>query len=281
MFLQEVKIAPRDTKIPNQLRAAVNSLDETVDSQLPERQLYDAQFCLPRDKHNATGFGGKVYGVCTLIRKDLVPKATVKTVDWDLEGRVQVVELPSSGLILFNTYAVNGTTNDYRDSNTGKVVGNRHDRKKAFHSLLANEVQSYEEKGWHVIIAGDINISRTHADSFPQLRMGTDHVTNRADFEEKFMRGLGMLDTFRLLHGEKRKYSYRPTNKPWGAGGDRVDMMLATKGLKDAVKEADILDSEMERGPSDHVPLCLKVELVDRDLEKGHNSALMDTISNG
>lgn len=241
---------------------------------MTQSRRYDAHFCLPRDRYNATGFGGKVYGVCALTRQDIAQDINIKTVEWDLEGRVQIVELPSSGLILFNIYAVNGTTNKHRDPNTGKVIGTRHDRKKAFHSLLASEARAYEQKGWHVVIAGDINISRTTIDSFPQLRMGADHVANRADFEEKFIKGLGMLDTFRMLHGEERKFSYRPRNKPWGAGGDRVDMILATKALKGAVKDADVLDSEVERGPSDHVPLTLKVRVMARDQEEVTSSTM-------
>ena len=89
-------------------------------------------------------------------------------------------------------------------------------------------------------------------------------MRNRADFEEKFIKGLGMVDTFRFVHGEeRRKFSYRPRNKPWGAGGDRVDMVLVTKGLvgQERVKGADILDSEEERGPSDHVPLFVELGL--------------------
>jgi len=162
---------------------------------------------------------------------------------------VQVVEISSLGLVVINVYAVNGTTNDYRDP---------------FHSLLANEVSAYEEKGWGLIVAGDINISRSKIDSFPQLRMGEDHVKNRADFEEKFINGLEMIDSFRLLHGDEKKYSYRPRNKPWGAGGDRVDLILVTKGLRECVREADVLDSEVERGPSDHVPLLIELEVQSR-----------------
>lgn len=273
VFLQEVKISPRDTKTPDLFRRAINTSHDVVEEPLIKNRCYDAHFCLPRDRYNATGFDGKVYGVGTLIRQDVAPDVEIKTVEWDREGRVQIVELLSSGLVLFNIYAVNGTSNNYRDPNTGKVIGTRHDRKKVFHSLLADEVRAYECKGWHVIIAGDINISRTTMDSFPQLRMGADHVANRVDFEEKFIQGLGMLDTFRLLHGEKRVYSYRPRNKPWGAGGDRVDMILATKGLKGAVKEADVLDSEVERGPSDHVPLFIEVQVVKRIKEKDTSSA--------
>ena len=206
-----------------------------------------------------------MYGVCTLVRRD-VKDVAVKRGNWDLEGRVLLAEIPSLGTVVINVYAVNGTTNDYRDPETGKVVGNRHDRKRAFHSLLAKEVEGYENKGWSVVVAGDINISRTKIDSFPKLRLGEDHVKNRVDFERKFVAELGMIDTFRVVHGEERKYTYRPRNKPWGAGGDRVDMVLVTMGLKKLVKDADILDNEDERGPSDHVPLF--VQLGDRMTEE-------------
>ncbi|KAK4696050.1 hypothetical protein P7C71_g1804, partial [Lecanoromycetidae sp. Uapishka_2] len=263
LCLQEVKIAPTDTKTQAAVQRAINApLDKEgeVDS---KKNLYDAHFVLPGDKYNATGFGGKVYGVCTLVRRDL-PDTRVLSVDWDLEGRVSLVEIPSLGVVVINVYAVNGTTNDYRDPKTGKVVGVRHDRKKEFHTLLAGEVKRYEEQGWEVVVAGDINISRTKMDSFPQLRMGEEHVKNRADFEEKIVKGLAMIDTFRFQRGDERKFSYRPRNKSWGAGGDRVDMILVTKGLSDNVKEANILDNEEERGPSDHVPLFVKLEVARR-----------------
>ena len=165
--------------------------------------------------------------------------------------------------MIMNIYAVNGTSNDYRDPATGKVIGNRHDRKRIFHSLLRDEIRRYEERGWDVVVAGDINISRSRIDSFPSLRTGEEHVRNRADFEEKFIQGLGLVDTFRLVNGEERKFSYRPRNKPWGDGGDRVDMVLVTKGVgvQSRVKEADILDQEDERGPSDHLPLFVELDV--------------------
>ena len=68
-----------------------------------------------------------------------------------------------------------------------------------------------------------------------------------------------MTDAFCHLHGDKRKYTYRPTHKPWGAGGDRVDMALVTRGLVNRVEEADILDTEEDRSYSDHVPLFVKM----------------------
>ena len=108
-----------------------------------------------------------------------------------------------------------------------------------------------------------MNISRTTIDSFPHLRMGEEHVKNRADFEEKIIRGVGLIDTFRMVHGERRKFTYRPRGKKWGEGGDRVDMVLVSKGLEQHLKAADILDSEAERGCSDHVPLWVEVSVGD------------------
>ena len=262
LFLQEVKIAPKDTKTPALLRRIVNTPLENEGHDVPKDRLFDTHLSLPRDKYNATGFGGKVYGVATFVRQDLSPTVVVKDGEWDLEGRVQIVEISSIKLVVINVYAVNGTTNDYRDPDTGKIVGDRHNRKRAVHSLLPAQVKEYEERGWNTVLAGDINISRSNIDSFPQLRMGEDHVKNRADFEAKFIWGLGMLDTFRLVHGDEKKYSYRPRNKPWGAGGDRVDLILLTKGLRGCVNEMDMLDNEKERGPSDHVPLFIELNVM-------------------
>ncbi|MDI1485517.1 MAG: hypothetical protein OHK93_000655 [Ramalina farinacea] len=268
--LQEVKIAHTDTKTQAAVSRHINHPVDPQDEDDAQRHLYEPHFCLPTDKHNATGFGGKVHGVCTLVRKDLEKNVHIKRVAWDLEGRVLIAELAAQGLVIMNVYAVNGTTYDYRDSTTGKVIGTRHDRKRQFHTLLADEVRGYEAKGWGVVVIGDINISRTVIDSFPQLRMGKEHVENRADFERKFMHAreegaLGMCDTFRYDRGEERKYSYRPTNKPWGEGGDRVDMGLVTMGLVGRVEGADILDEEMERGTSDHVPLYLGLSEVEAE----------------
>ncbi|CAL8581523.1 hypothetical protein XPA_007212 [Xanthoria parietina] len=262
--LQEVKIAPSDTSSQASIRRAVNSTIPGPDP-LPEpSRLYETHFDLPRDKYNATGFGGRVYGVCTLVRQDLAASSTTKSVDWDLEGRVLITELHHHGIVIFNIYAVNGTTNPYRDPNSGKTIGDRHMRKRIFHTELRNECSHYENQGWHVVIAGDMNVSQTTLDSYPHLRIGKEHVTNRRHFADTFIKGkreggLGMRDSFREVQGEERKYSYRPPGKAWGEGMDRVDLILVSEGTR--IKRANILDSELERGRSDHVPLWIEVEL--------------------
>ncbi|KAI4251967.1 MAG: hypothetical protein L6R42_008167, partial [Xanthoria sp. 1 TBL-2021] len=174
--LQEVKIAPSDTSSQASVRRVINSTVPGNDPLTEPNHLYNAHFNLPRDKHNATGFGGKVYGVCTLVRQDVAASSTTKSVDWDLEGRVLITELQDHGIVVFNIYAVNGTTNSYRDPNSGKTIGDRHWRKRSFHTELRNECSRYESQGWDVVLAGDMNISQTPLDSYPQLRMGKEHV---------------------------------------------------------------------------------------------------------
>ncbi|KAL9597068.1 MAG: hypothetical protein Q9219_005397 [cf. Caloplaca sp. 3 TL-2023] len=261
--LQEIKIAPSDTSSQAALRRTVNTPLNDDDAATESHRLYDAHFCLPRDRHNATGFGGKVYGVCTLVRRDLISSSVTTTVEWDLEGRVLATELPHQGTVVFNIYAVNGTTNPYRDPSTGKVIGDRHMRKRIFHQELQAECERYEDQGWKVVVAGDLNIARTEMDSFPELRMGKEHVVNRAHFHDCFIErkgkgGLGMRDTFREVKGEEQKYTYRPTETDWDRGMDRVDLILVSEGV--VIKDANILDTVLERGRSDHVPLMVKIE---------------------
>ncbi|KAF2186440.1 exodeoxyribonuclease III [Zopfia rhizophila CBS 207.26] len=280
-FLQEVKIASSDAKTQDAVRIAVN-IPLPSENLLEERQgpKYDVHFTLPRDHYNARGFrgNGKVYGVCSIIRSDFAAShvSKVRTVDWDQEGRVSVTEISSPiKLALFNIYAVNGTENPYRDPETGVVVGTRHDRKLAFHKLLMEECLRMEREGQRVFLAGDFNVAPDARDGFPKLRtFPQQHALNRADFNKKFFaktvedgEGMEGVDIWREMHGDERKYSYFPRSREWGSSCDRVDYVIAGKTVWDAglVKACGILDSEGERGPSDHVPIW--VELVNEKME--------------
>jgi len=140
-----------------------------------------------------------------------------------------------------------------------------HDHKRSFHTRLRDFVHGIESQGWSVIIAGDINIARSPVDGFPGIRLASPHVINRQDFERKFMAsadgGIGMIDSFRHLHGYERKFTYRSPSRVWGSSCDRVDMILLSRGLEENLKEADILDEERERGPSDHLPSYATIDV--------------------
>ena len=259
LFLQEVKINPDDTATQRAVERAVR--DDTKGAE-PD---YRAFFCLPRDKYNARGFGRKVYGVCSIVRADFLAEtnAKVRTVDWDLEGRIQIIETEAVNgwpkLSVWNIYAVNGTDNPYKDPKTGEVVGTRHDRKLQVHGLILDECNRLEKESYSVVLAGDLNIARASIDGHPNLRTKPEqHVKNRADFNKKFFddpSGFRGVDTFRYLHPTEKRYTYFPRAGPFGYSCDRVDLIICSSGLQQRLTTAGMLDTPAERGPSDHVPL--------------------------
>jgi exonuclease III len=318
LFLQELKISPASqTRLFAAIVSTLNTPLGPKDEVTPQRS-YTVDMVLPRDKFNAKGFQGKLYGVGTILRKDFASQhvARVRNVDWDLEGRVSVVETRAkdsasavSGntsarpLALVNVYAVNGTSAPYKNSETGKVEGTRHDHKLAFHSRLRNEALSLESRGFDVVIAGDLNIARGLLDGHPNLRTyPAQHCRNRADFNAKFFgaednrraqayletaprdgkeKCFDGIDVFRAMHGAERRYTYHPRTKQWGTSCDRVDLIITSKRLWEdgRVRQTGILDSPQERGPSDHVPLWVEVamELACLPSEQTVTGALTDT----
>lgn len=117
-----------------------------------------------------------------------------------------------------------------------------------------------------------MNIARSRIDGHPNLRtFPKQHCINRADFETKFLSssedkqsgeisesseaGLGMIDSFRYLHPDKKSYTFYPRTRVFGESCDRVDMILLSKSLESHLKEAGMHESAADRGPSDHIPL--------------------------
>lgn len=283
LLLQEVKISAKDNRTQDAVRAAINArLPSEIDTETPGPQ-YEAHFVLPTDRYNARGprNSGKVYGVCSILRTDLHSTYTIttRTVPWDLEGRISVIEMqsPTVKVAIFNIYAVNGTDNDWRDSNTGVVKGNRHLKKRSLHLSLATECRARAGEGWHIFLAGDMNVAPDVRDGFPKLRSHpAEHVRNRQDFRHWLMTGKGGkvpgfqgVDIWREMHGEERRYTYFPTGKKWGSSCDRIDYFIVAKATweKGFVRACGILDCEEERGTSDHVPIW--VDFIIREDEKG------------
>jgi exonuclease III len=157
LLLQEVKINPDDVSSIRAVERAVRRQE----AESPDAHDYEAYFCLPSDRHNARGFGRKVYGVCTIIREDYSKTVVgkIRPVDWDAEGRFLVLETKESlgipKVAIINVYAVNGTDNPYKDPKTGEILGTRHSRKIQVHSLLQAECRRLEADGFGVIVAGD------------------------------------------------------------------------------------------------------------------------------
>jgi len=76
---------------------------------------------------------------------------------------------------------------------------------------------------------------------------------------------LDAVDVFRAIKGTERKHTYYPRNTDWGTSCDRVDLIIAGKSLWNdkRVLDTGILDSPLERGPSDHVPLWVELAVED------------------
>lgn len=262
LALQEVKISSVDTKTQRLLEAAANSGNK------PDEPTYTTHFSLPRDKHNATGFGGKVHGVATLIRDD-APLVTTSKPDWDLEGRVLIHDFQHLNLVVVNGYWVNGTSNPYRDTITGEVTGTRHDHKLRFHAHMLRLCKDFELQGKSVLLLGDMNIAPARIDGYPNLRTSpVQHVLNRADFNDKFLgkhdhEHFGGVDIFRHFHGPSPKFTYHARGRPWRESCDRVDLIVASPELTErgAVVASDICESQRERGHSDHVPLWVQLDI--------------------
>jgi exonuclease III len=277
LFLQEVKIALKDAKTQDAVQNAIN--DTLASGMGSAGPTYEAHFTLPNDPYNARGLrnSGKVYGVCSILRTDLRKQydLNVRTVDWDKEGRISIVEIVSRStkLAIFNIYAVNGTDNPYRDPATGAVRGTRHDRKLKVHQLLMRECQDLEAEGWDVLLAGDMNVAPDARDGHPKLRtFPHQHAINRADFHEKLLegksndrksKGLKGVDVWRKMHGDEKRYTWFSRARQWGTSCDRVDFVVAGRRAWDRgmVRASGIMDNEAERGPSDHCPVWVDVSL--------------------
>lgn len=276
LCLQEVKINRNDEKTKHRVEVAANS------GNTDDEPTYSASFALPRDDFNATGFGGKVHGVATLIRDDLLQAHPVTTTnpDWDLEGRVLVHDFRNLPLVVINGYWVNGTSNPYRNSETGEEDGTRHNHKLRFHKHMLDLCKSIEEGGRSVLLLGDVNVAPKRIDGHPNLRTSPiQHVRNRADFNMKFLDsestdGLRGIDVFRQMHGQQKKYTYHGRGHPWGASCDRVDLIIASRSLFEkefAIVDTDICDNPKDRGHSDHVPLWVELDtssLFDSDADR-------------
>jgi exodeoxyribonuclease-3 len=241
--LQEVRVRPGDASLIEAMRTALPG--------------YECFFALANDPKNVTFRGGRMYGVVTYVAESLAADAGVglmrRTPAWDREGRVVIVELASEKLAIVNVYAVNGTSKPYWDHELGRFEGDRHAFKRRFVERLAEECASLRSRGFELVLAGDWNVSRTKLDTHPRLRTEEPHALARAAFNDVFMPSLDVVDAFRELHPDARKYTwFNPRARRLDAA--RVDFILVSRSLLARVVEADIDESVEARLGSDPAP---------------------------
>jgi exodeoxyribonuclease III len=183
--------------------------------------------------------GRKMYGVATYVRTALATEGA--RLPWDHEGRVIITPLP--GFTLVNVYAVNGTDRPHEG-------GTRHDFKRQFNQRLTADLRALRTP---LVLIGDWNISREKIDTHPRLRTEEPHALARKQFNELLIPTLEVVDVFRHLHPEARKYTWFRRSRTLDAA--RVDFALVSSALLSRVTEADI--REHDRFGSDHAPITL------------------------
>ncbi len=193
------------------------------------------------------GYSGTLVLVRSQFASQIIKvQAGLKIKKFDLEGRIQIVELPN--FYLLNVYFPNSNAELSRLS-----------YKLEFNQALLRYVKKLE-KNKAVIITGDFNVAHQEIDlARPRENEGAAGCTvaERAWFTK--LLASNFLDTFRELQGQKIQYSWwsyrtgaRPRNIGW-----RIDYFCTSVKLKTVLKKAYILDQIQG---SDHAPIVLELK---------------------
>jgi exodeoxyribonuclease-3 len=182
----------------------------------------------------------------------LVPLSVTTHFDkWLLsaEGRVIEVEFPE--FVFLNIYFPNG--------GSGKP---RLEYKLAFYAEFLDYAKDLVSQGKRVVFCGDVNTAHTEKDlARPKENEKTSGFMQVERAWLDAFTEAGFVDSFRLLHPEDTgSYSWwdmktraRDRNIGW-----RIDYFFVSENMKEAVKEAFILQ---EVTGSDHCPVGLVLEL--------------------
>ncbi len=220
---------------------------EEVDISIPGYQHY---FSLAEKK----GYSGVVTYVSNSLKapaKSGENQLVLGIDKFDNEGRVVVTE--TGGIVLYNIYFPSGTTGDIRQDY-------KYDFLDAVYSHIESLKPSVRRK---LIVCGDFNICHKDSDIHHPETAARQELSGFLPEEKEWMNSfeeLGMLDSFRLLNGDKKdKYtwwSYRAGARDKNLGW-RIDYFWVAKELKERVSKASILSRTMG---SDHCPIVLELD---------------------
>ena len=167
----------------------------------------------------------------------------------DREGRV--LEHRFGNIVLFNIYFPNGQQGD-----------DRLEYKMAFYDKFLEYIKELNASGLEIIFCGDVNTAHREIDlKNPKANSKTSGFlpVERAWIDRVIE--AGFIDTFRYINADKIDayswWSYRFNARAKNVGW-RIDYFFISKGLKDKLKDAFILN-EIEG--SDHCPVGIDIDL--------------------
>lgn len=160
----------------------------------------------------------------------------------ELNGEGRVIRADFGSFVLVNVYSPNSQAELKRLPY----------RTEQWEPMLQKLLASYET----VILTGDLNVAHTKMDIW------TEHGHEKsAGYTEQeriafglHLHNLNLVDTFRKLHPNDKKYTYWSNFSKSRHHGWRIDYFVTSKRLLPKVQESDMLSAY--RG-SDHVPIYL------------------------
>jgi exodeoxyribonuclease-3 len=147
----------------------------------------------------------------------------------------------------------------------GRALDNPHYVYKLAWLEKLREVADARDRGQHIVIGGDFNVTPTDFDCYdPSLFVGATHVSEPERAALRALESTGLVDLTRHLHPDEPSYSwwdYRngSFHRGWGL---RIDLLYVDEGLL-AKATASYIDRDERKGekPSDHAPVVGEFDL--------------------
>jgi len=189
--------------------------------------------------------------------------------DFDPFDEARMVAATVDGVRVVSLYAPNG-----------RVVGSPfYTGKLAWFERLARWVRESATPRDALVLGGDLNVAPTNADVWdPAAVHGGTHVSEPERAAFRAILDLGLVDAYRLRHGEDRRFTWWD----YRAGmfhknlGMRIDHLLVAAPLADRIVDA-VIDREARKGPpvpSDHAPLLVDLDEPGRPIDPDWAGAL-------
>lgn len=247
-ILTKDKKGKKDTKNKNVLETLVIEQNPDIiclqETKCPEDCIINLNFKYKNILASKTKKGYS--GVAILAKEE--PINILDDFTENQEGRIICLEF--SKFYIINAYVPNSKADlsrlDYRIN--------------VWESKIRKYINKLQEKK-PVVYTGDLNVAPTELD----IHTVKGHSRSHGFTEEErnafleLKTDCKMIDTFRYLHGNEKKYSWfsnfgkaRENNKGW-----RIDIFLVSEEFQKNIKNSEILG---EYNGSDHIPILLELD---------------------